>query len=586
MSRPAAEDDDYHAPPVVLTFSNLCVAVENAKPSKDDLILRNVSAVLTPGLCAVMGPTASGKSSLLNALVGHLPVGLCVRSGDVCVNGKSFTPQQLHFGHCLQVDELNGRLTVMETLMYAAELTLFKLTPAERLARVEGILKDLQIFHVKDVLVGTPQLKGISGGQRKRVSIGMCLLTRPPILLLDEPTAGLDSVTAMHLLEMLKDMSSNRGVLVLCVIHQPQRAIFNLLDRLILLRSGEIVYNGQAADCIPYMEGLGYKYDGVSNPADHIMEVISPELGETMEHLEQRCLLKKNYKAPEVDLTLNSNEPLPVPDEMSSRLNQFRTLLRRQALQELRDTNLHLLNFGAAVSCALLIGAVYFRLPNTSAGLSRRNSALFFLVINQSLFGAMKSILSFPEQRKMMLRERKAKLYSTSPAFLAWNIVDFLQIIVWSSVFSVVSYFMIGLRSDSAGPFFLFWFFLLLDKLAASTIATLICSLTSRQSVPTALLPAALEISRLFGGFFLPPSLLPDYFVWLDALSYVKYVYTGVVQSQFVGADLSDSTTAADLFITSRKLNFISIGGCVGALIAMIIGMKAITYLFMLKVKH
>ena len=111
--------------PAVLTFSDLSVSTETGK-ANEKIILNKVSGVVCAGLTAVMGPTASGKSSLLNALVGHLPAGLRVSSGDIKINGKQFTSQEVHFGHCLQVDELNGRLTVLETLMYAADRVLFQ----------------------------------------------------------------------------------------------------------------------------------------------------------------------------------------------------------------------------------------------------------------------------------------------------------------------------------------------------------------------------------------------------------------------------------------------------------------------------
>ena len=570
--------------PVVLTFTDLSVSTEgddkNAKT-----VLKKVSGVVSPGLTAVMGPTASGKSSFLNALVGHLPAGLRVSSGDIRINGKQFTSQEVHFGHCLQVDELNGRLTVMETLMYAAELVLFHQSRELQLARVEELLRDLGIFHVKDVLVGSPLKKGISGGQRKRLSIALSMLSKPPLLLLDEPTAGLDSVTAMQLVALLKRIATEQQVAVLCVIHQPQRAIFELLDRLILLRTGEIIYNGVASECIPFMESLGYEYDGVSNPADHIMEVISPQLGETLTQLEARCAVRKNYKPQVVDHEQNAHIPLPAPHATSARLHQFSTLLRRQTLQELRDVNLHLLNFFIAATCSFLIGAVWYQLKPLSSSVSKRSSAIFFCIINQSLFGALKSILSFPEQRTMMLRERKAKLYSTLPAFASWMLVDMMQIIVWSMVYAIIAYSMVGFRSG-ADHFFIFFVFVSLDKIIASSIACMICSFTSSISVPTTVLPVILELSRLFGGFFLPPALLPTYFSWLDALSYIKYAYVGAVLNELDGHVFDDSATAGSSFIAKNGLNYISVGGCVGVLIAVIVFTQSVTYTFLLKKKR
>ena len=147
------------------------------------------------------------------------------------------------------------------------------------------------------------------------------------------------------------------------------------------------------------------------------------------------------------------------------RIHQFQTLFRRQYCKTARCGCIANCGF----VCALLIGAIWFQLPETAASVSRRNAAIFFCIINQSLFGAMKSILSFPEQRSMMLKERKAKLYSTLPAFISWVIVDFMHIVVWSIVFSLITYFMIGLRKDP-GHFFIFFVFILLDKICHNGI--------------------------------------------------------------------------------------------------------------------
>lgn len=196
------------------------------------------------------GPSGSGKSTLLNTLACRLDVNTIVQ-GEMRLNGAPYDNAELKriAGYVMQDDLLNGYLTVRETLMYTAKLRLDRsFTNKECQERVEDVMADLGLSHVHDVIVGTPLKKGISGGERKRVCVGMQLLNRPQLLFLDEPTSGLDSVTALDLLRtfhmLAHGKSESKAVTIVCSIHQPQAKIFNLFDSLILLKGGMIMYQG------------------------------------------------------------------------------------------------------------------------------------------------------------------------------------------------------------------------------------------------------------------------------------------------------------------------------------------------------
>ncbi len=152
-------------------------------------------------------------------------------------------------GYVMQDDLLNGYLTVEETLMYTAELRLPRtFTNAERKERVEDVMKDLSLLHARNDIIGIQLKHGISGSERKRLCVGMQLLNRPQLLFLDEPTTGLDSVTALDLLYTLTVLahgkSQDKAVTIVCSIHQPQAKIFNLFDSIVLLKAGHIIYQG------------------------------------------------------------------------------------------------------------------------------------------------------------------------------------------------------------------------------------------------------------------------------------------------------------------------------------------------------
>jgi ATP-binding cassette subfamily G (WHITE) protein 2 len=145
----------------------------------------------------------------------------------------------------------------------------------EREKRVQEVLQLMGIAYCSDVIVGDSRNKGISGGERKRLCVAMELLNRPKLLFLDEPTSGLDSTTAFDLMETLKDLADRGECTVVCTIHQPQTKIFNLLDNLLLMKKGSIVYQGSCAKAEEFFALQGYPCPDRTNPADHFVNLIS-----------------------------------------------------------------------------------------------------------------------------------------------------------------------------------------------------------------------------------------------------------------------------------------------------------------------
>jgi len=209
------------------------------------LLLRSSTFNLT-----LTGPSGSGKSTLLNTLACRLDVKTIVQ-GEMRLNGALYDNAELKriAGYVMQDDLLNGQLTIEETLMYTAELRLPRsLTKEQRKTRIEDVIIDIGLNDVRHQIIGSHMKQGISGSERKRLCVAMQLLSRPQLLFLDEPTTGLDSVTAFDLLQTLHALahgkSQQQAVTIVCSIHQPQSKIFDLFDDIILLRSGHVVYQG------------------------------------------------------------------------------------------------------------------------------------------------------------------------------------------------------------------------------------------------------------------------------------------------------------------------------------------------------
>jgi ABC-type multidrug transport system ATPase subunit len=200
--------------------------------------------------------------------------------GDVLYNELHLTKDRKRsVGYVLQDDLLHEALTVYETLYYAAMLRLPKtMTKAQKLQRIQAVIDALGLDKCQNTIIGGFFRRGVSGGERKRVSVGFELLINPSVLLLDEPTSGLDSTTAMHLLQTLRQLAQG-GRSICTTIHQPSSRLYQQLDSLLLLSQGHAMYYGQAADVVPWFEGLGYQQPMGVNTGDWILDLACGELG-------------------------------------------------------------------------------------------------------------------------------------------------------------------------------------------------------------------------------------------------------------------------------------------------------------------
>jgi ABC-type multidrug transport system ATPase subunit len=229
-------------------------------------------------MVAIMGPSGCGKSTFMNVLCGRATYG--TMTGEVTVNGETGNIQDLKrvTGFVPQDDIVHENLTVREQLRYSAELRCPAGTSGKRLQHiVEDVLHVLQMKHIQKSVVGSVEKRGISGGQRKRVNIGLELAACPVLLFLDEPTSGLDSTSSLSIVSSLKKMTSLKMTIVM-VIHQPRYSLFELFDDVLLLGKGGLTcYQGPAGRAKDYFQGLGFQLPQHENPADWFMDVLSGE---------------------------------------------------------------------------------------------------------------------------------------------------------------------------------------------------------------------------------------------------------------------------------------------------------------------
>jgi len=238
-------------------------------------------------MLAVMGPSGCGKTTLLDTLAGRMR-GNIKTSGALAVNGHGTS---LAFGkaaYVAQEAQLAGALTVRETLLFAARIRLANLTKPEMDELVDRLIEDMGLTLTANTLVGDWAIRGISGGQRRRLSIAVELITSPQILFLDEPTSGLDSAAAFHVLSCVRRLATDERRTVVAVIHQPPSEVYALFDKLLLLSAGRTVYFGDAPKAMELFKTAGLKKDpnmsevspertsGARNPAPPASPVAAP----------------------------------------------------------------------------------------------------------------------------------------------------------------------------------------------------------------------------------------------------------------------------------------------------------------------
>ena len=296
---------------------------------------------------------------------------------------------------------------------------------AERLMRVDETLKTVGIEYCRDVIVGDTRNKGISGGERKRLCVAMELITRPKLLFLDEPTSGLDSTTALSLMNTLKDLCERGMCTVVCTIHQPQTKIFLLIDNLLLMKKGEIIYQGACAKAETYFAEAGYPCPDKMNPADHMLDCVT--VG-THDDRDEANVLK-------LAVPINMEFGIEMDDFTKRAVQpwawQFIVLTHRNLMEKLRRWDIIAMNIFITMIVAVFISCgAWLKITNFQADIQKRYAIMFFTVIHQGVVSSLQGTYAFPMERAIMLRERAAGAYYVSAYFLAKTGVDsFFQLL-------------------------------------------------------------------------------------------------------------------------------------------------------------
>uniref|UniRef100_A0A8C8DU60 ATP-binding cassette, sub-family G (WHITE), member 2c n=1 Tax=Oryzias sinensis TaxID=183150 RepID=A0A8C8DU60_9TELE len=522
--------------------------------------------IMKPGMNAIMGATGSGKTSLLDVIAGRKdPAGL--RQGQVLVDGQVVTSElRLSSAYVVQDDILMGTLTVRENLLFSANL---RLNPkhhssTDKNNRVNIIINDLGLTDCADTKIGTEFLRGVSGGERKRCSIGMELITSPSLLFLDEPTTGLDSNTANCIIGLLHKLA-RRGKTVIFSIHQPRYSIFKQFDHLTLMHKGEVVYAGAAAQALDYFTNLGYQIEAFNNPADFFMDITNGEITSTADlHIgvcdvsSQSLMTVLAMTALGCLLLKPCHKGHRKCNDVSVRARQMRVVCGRTVRNILRNPQTSYAQLALQIFFAILVGLIYYQMPLTlPEALQNRSGAFFFLIINM-VFGNLSAVELFINERAIFIHENSSGYYRTSVYFLSKIFADLIpNRIIPIFVFSAIAYYMMGLK-PAFENFICFALIMSLVSLAGVGLAFLVSASVSTFAMANILIALPFVFMMVFGGYLVNLNAMLDWLSWLKWISIFRYGLNAAFINEMKGQVFYSNNTIfpGELYLVSLGLDY------------------------------
>ncbi|XP_060575750.1 protein white-like isoform X2 [Ruditapes philippinarum] len=530
-------------------------------------ILKNVYGSIKPGtLLAIIGASGSGKTTLLNTLTTRVDTNSLSITGDIRVNGKvAGTNIRDISAYVRQDDMFIATMTVKEHLTFRALLRMDRtLSKDKRLARVQEVIHELGLQKCMNNMIGDPgRIKGISGGEMRRLSFASEILNDPPLLFCDEPTSGLDSFMAESIVQNLRSMT-NKGKTVMCTIHQPSSEVFFLFNQILIMAEGRVAFLGGINDALNFFSSVGKPCPQNYNPCDFFiasMAVVPGNEAECRSNVKTICdEFEKTTNAIEMK---NENHPKEINSSSRSSLlvsessdrygspwyEQFAAVLTRSWKTTLREPMV-----------------MRVRLVQT---------------------------ISFPLETPIFKREYGIGLYRVDIYFISKTLAELPSYLIIPVIFSAIAYWMIGLY-NTLEAFLVFTAVIVLVSNISVSFGYIVSAGTNSVTTALAIAPPTLIPLVMFGGFFLNSDSVPVYFIWLEYLSWFKYSNELLMVNQWDDVDMlscdSNSTSPVDschfhngkqviLYLNYSKDN---LWFNIGLLLAMLIVYRIIAFILLL----
>ncbi|KAK9684083.1 hypothetical protein RND81_10G185000 [Saponaria officinalis] len=575
--------------PFVLRFTNLTYNVKITKKltfpaifsragagdggggvfSRTKTLLDDISGEARDGeIMAVLGASGSGKSTLIDALANRIARGSL--KGKVTLNGENLESRLLKVisAYVMQDDLLYPMLTVEETLMFSAEFRLPRtLSKSKKAARVQQLIDMLGLRNAAKTIIGDEGHRGVSGGERRRVSIGIDIIHDPIILFLDEPTSGLDSTSAFMVVKVLQRIAQS-GSIVLMSIHQPSYRIMGLLDRLIFLSRGQTVFSGAPSDLPVYFNEFGSPIPENENKTEFAMDLIrelesSPGGARALVEFHKGWQAKRSVYPVIEGAPLDSRGGLSLKEAISASISrgklvsgatntdaspasmvpvfanpvwaEMSTLSRRSIMNSRRVPELFGIRLGAVLVTGFILATMFWQLDNSPKGVQER-LGFFAFAMSTTFYTCADALPVFVQERYIFMRETAYNAYRRSSYVLSHALTSLPSLVFLSLAFAATTFWAVGLDGGAQGFFFYFGI-ILASFWAGNSFVSFLSGVVPHVMIGYVIVVAILAYFLLFSGFFINRDRIPNYWIWFHYISLVKYPFEGVLQNEF-----SDST--------------------------------------------
>lgn len=572
--------------PFVLSFTNLTYSVKVSRKmtlsrrhaaavpaagenifSKTKVLLNEISGEARDGeILAVLGASGSGKSTLIDALANRIAKGSL--KGRVTLNGEALESRLMKVisAYVMQDDLLFPMLTVEETLMFAAEFRLPRtISKSKKKMRVQALIDQLGLRNAAKTVIGDEGHRGVSGGERRRVSIGIDIIHDPIILFLDEPTSGLDSTSAYMVVKVLQRIAHS-GSIVIMSVHQPSYRILGLLDRLLFLSRGQTVYSGTPLSLPMFFSDFGHPIPENENRTEFALDLVrelegspggtkalvefnkswqnmkgstrngfngseTPTQGLSLKEAISASISRGKLVSGATTAGSDSSATSMVPTFANPFWIEIAVLSNRAITNSRRMPELFGIRLGAVVVTGFILATMFWHLDNSPKGVQER-LGFFAFAMSTTFYTCADALPVFLQERYIFMRETAHNAYRRSSYVLSHSLTALPALIFLSLAFASITFFAVGLDGGLSG-FFFYFLIILASFWAGSSFVTFLSGVVPHVMLGYTIVVAILAYFLLFSGFFINRNRIPPYWIWFHYISLVKYPYEAVLQNEF-----------------------------------------------------